>query len=408
MFVVRIHRLKLSSGSAPRWSFSDELTSTWHDLHARMRSTLPGQCEAEFRALTSGYDSQAIRILEVKMLGRTVGLLPLLRAPVELPWSTRDCLRSIDGPTGTLTRPIGPNTAATWAGFMKYLRHNPQDWLSLELNGIDESIDNGRARNAIKLAKLPCETQTTPGHFAFELTDHAKEELGLEQHPHACSSIQHGHRQFLREGDIKLLRYRSDGFDESLERFIDLLESMPTAGDAKSIQSCVAYLRHLDQNGKADINVLCVGTSVRAILCGAIHQRIGSYAYCFLDNLSPHASLALLIGMMIRNGNQYGDQTYELPAWNLLQELAPRAERKPVSNYLARPNWSVSAMLRRTVGKSRQLIGIDSAHSNEANQAPQTCFFSSYSLPTDPVRWETTPSERQAHPHLRLVTANEQ
>ena len=298
------------------------LRLTWQSLWNRMRNpSFFGSLDWLEHYLRRFGSQQKLRALVVSVAGNPIGIVPLVVKRV----STRlGVVRALTYPLdgwGTFYGPVGPHSAATLMGAMRYLSNTRRDWDLIDLRYVDfERSDRGRTRKAMRAAGLQSYQRVWRPAVVVDMHG-GWQEYWDTRSPDLQMEYEAREQQFSQLGRVSFDRYRPGGtICGETERRRDLFAAFeklatangnadrPTAGDG------LDFLRDLHASavdaGTVDLNLLSLNG--KPIACAYNYHRGGLVepVQIAVDPDTMPGAECVLMGRMLHDSSERGDRTF--------------------------------------------------------------------------------------------------
>jgi CelD/BcsL family acetyltransferase involved in cellulose biosynthesis len=154
-----------------------------------------------------------LRVLVVQVLGKTIGILPLV---VREEATKVGRLRVLNYPLqdwGTFYGPIGPNPTATLLASFNHLQRTARDWDVLDLRWVDEQrTDRGRTARALEQSKLTAYRNQWSESAIIDLSAAGTwDNYWASRTSKWRNNVRRNERRLNELGEVKHLRYRPLG-----------------------------------------------------------------------------------------------------------------------------------------------------------------------------------------------------
>lgn len=315
----------------------DSIRLLWRDLWLKTR------CATFFQTLEwleSYYqhfgDEQFLRVLVVSLNGRHFGIVPFVVKNAE---SRLGNVRVLTYPLddwGAFYGPVGPHPAATLSAALRHVKQTRRDWDLLDLRYIDaEGADHGRTRNAMRGSGFQTYTRSWRDSAVVELEGNWSDYFAGRNAEHR-ENYRRSEYELSQQGRVEFVRNRREltGSVDRVERWDLFEEFLQMHGREKTpvsrgvVSGTVARNGHRSQEflssahaaaaraGAADLSLLYVdGKPVCAAYGYCSSGRVEGVTLVSNGDALPAAG-SVLIGRMLRDSCDRGDETYVFPIRN--------------------------------------------------------------------------------------------
>lgn len=297
---------------------------TWQALWGRTRCATFFQSFDWFENYHRRFgDKHRLRVLIVSLVGKPIGIVPLIVKPVETGMGTMRVLTYPLDSWGAAYGSIGPNPAATMSAAMKHLRDSKRDWDLIDLRYIDNAgCDKGRTLNALRSAGFPAIDRTWDETLVVDTA--STWEAYWNSRPKGWrTALNSAETQLAQRGQTSFVRIRPEGMSRGdtdrrwdvFQAFESLVKaerrSQSRYGHACNITDELEFLHELHpaavDAGQADISLLSVnGRPVAGGYAYHCNGVVETVRVAVAPDIAAEAG-TVLIGRMVRDSFERGD-----------------------------------------------------------------------------------------------------